>query len=106
MKLQLKPQARTLGLTLADLARQVRQGFYGDQALRFQRGSDDVRVMVRYPQRRGAGTWATCARCASVRPRVLRCPLPRSPPSAIGHAYAAIQRTDGQRVVAGECLGR
>ena len=55
MKLQLKPQARTLGLTLADLARQVRQGFYGDQVLRFQRGSDDVRVMVRYPKT-SAGT--------------------------------------------------
>ena len=50
MKLSLKPAARTLGITLADLARQVRQGFYGDQALRVQRGNDDVRVMVPLPR--------------------------------------------------------
>ena len=33
---------------MQDLARQVRQAFYGDEALRIQRGRDDVRVMVRY----------------------------------------------------------
>jgi multidrug efflux pump subunit AcrB len=57
MRLALKPQARVLGLTLADLARQVRQGFYGAEALRLQRGRDDVRVMVRYPaaERRALG---------------------------------------------------
>ncbi len=49
MRLALQPEARVLGLTLADLARQVRQGFYGAEALRVQRGRDDVRVMVRYP---------------------------------------------------------
>ena len=47
MKLALKARARTLGLTLTALGRQVRQGCYGDQALRVQRGRDDVRVMVR-----------------------------------------------------------
>ena len=39
-----------LGLTLNDLARQVRQAFYGEEAQRIQRGTDDVRVMVRYPE--------------------------------------------------------
>lgn len=50
LKLELKDTGRTLGLTLSDLARQVRQGFYGDEAQRIQRGRDDIRVMVRYPQ--------------------------------------------------------
>ena len=50
MRLALKPEARVLGLTLADLARQMRQGFFGAEALRVQRGRDDVRVMVRYPE--------------------------------------------------------
>ena len=98
MKLQLKPQARTLGLTLADLARQVRQGFYGDQALRFQRGSDDVRVMVRYPkdERRNLGD----VRSMRVRtPSGAEVPFAEVATVTIGHAYAAIQRTDGQRVV-------
>ena len=98
MKLQLKPQARTLGLTLADLARQVRQGFYGDQALRFPRGSDDVRVMVRYPkdQRRNLGD----VRSMRVRtPAGAEVPFAEVATATIGHAYASIQRTDGQRVV-------
>ncbi len=49
IKLTLKPEARTLGLTVADLARQIRGGYFGEQALRLQRGRDDVRVRVRYP---------------------------------------------------------
>ena len=50
LKLKLKETGRTLGLTLSDLARQIRQGFYGDEAQRIQRGRDDIRVMVRYPE--------------------------------------------------------
>jgi len=51
LKLKTKPGALVLGITLADLARQVRQGFYGDEALRVQRGRDDVKVMIRYTEK-------------------------------------------------------
>lgn len=50
IKLSIKPEAETLGLTLADLARQVRQAFYGEEAQRIQRGRDELKVMVRYPK--------------------------------------------------------
>ena len=50
IQLALKPAGRVLGITLADLARQVNQGFHGAEALRLQRGRDDVRVMIRYPE--------------------------------------------------------
>ena len=50
LKLGITPAAETLGLTLQDLGRQVRQGFYGEEAQRIQRGRDDIRVMVRYPR--------------------------------------------------------
>jgi multidrug efflux pump subunit AcrB len=50
IKLNIKPEAETLGLTLSDLARQVRAGFYGEEVQRIQRGQDEVRVMVRYPE--------------------------------------------------------
>ena len=50
MQLKLKPAARSLGLTLDDLARQVRHAFYGAEALRLQRGKDEIKVMVRYPE--------------------------------------------------------
>ena len=48
MRLELKPQARTLGLTVDDLARQIYAGYYGDEAVRLQRGRDDIQVKVRY----------------------------------------------------------
>lgn len=50
VELQITPAAETLGLTQADLGRQVRQAFYGEEAQRIQRGRDDVRVMIRYPE--------------------------------------------------------
>jgi multidrug efflux pump subunit AcrB len=50
MQLKLKLAARSLGLTLDDLARQVRHAFYGAEALRLQRDQDEVKVMVRYPE--------------------------------------------------------
>ena len=50
IQLQLRPEARTLGLTLDDVARQVRAAFFGDEALRVQRGREDIRVYVRLPE--------------------------------------------------------
>lgn len=50
LQLNIKPQAQALGLTLADLAQQVRQGFYGYQVQRIQRGREDVKVFIRYPE--------------------------------------------------------
>jgi multidrug efflux pump subunit AcrB len=49
--LDLKPAAENLSVTLADLARQVRQAFYGAEAQRIPRTREDVRVMVRYPEK-------------------------------------------------------
>jgi len=48
--LDLKPAAENLSVTLADLARQVRESFYGAEAQRIPRTKEDVRVMVRYPE--------------------------------------------------------
>ena len=50
LKIKLRPEARTLGITAMELGRQVRGAFYGAEALRFQRGTDEIRVMVRYPE--------------------------------------------------------
>lgn len=47
--LKLKPQAYFLGLNESDIAKQVRQGFYGGQVQRLQEGRDELRVWVRYP---------------------------------------------------------
>jgi len=50
IRLHLRPAARTLGVSETDLGRQVRAAFYGAEALRFERGRNEVRVMVRYPE--------------------------------------------------------
>lgn len=50
LRFHLTPEGRHLGLTPEDLARQVRQAFYGREAQRFFRGRDEIKVMVRYPQ--------------------------------------------------------
>ncbi len=48
IELELKPQGQILGIGLSDLARQVRQAFFGAQVQRIQRGRNDIRVMLRY----------------------------------------------------------
>ena len=48
--LSLKPAAENLGITLADVATQIRQAFYGEEVQRIPRDGEDVRVMVRYPE--------------------------------------------------------
>lgn len=48
IQLALKPLGRNLGLSQADLGRQVRQAFYGEEIQRMQRGNDEVKVMLRY----------------------------------------------------------
>ena len=50
LQLNILPEAEVLGLSQQDLARQVRQAFFGEEVQRIQRGQDDVRVMVRYPR--------------------------------------------------------
>lgn len=48
INVELKPSAYSLGLNLRDVMAQIRSGFFGLQAQRFQRGQDEIRVWVRY----------------------------------------------------------
>ena len=50
LQIELKPGAERFGLTLAEVSRQVRQAFYGEEVQRLPRDGQDVRVMVRYPR--------------------------------------------------------
>jgi len=49
VQLELKPLAYSLGLTLAEVASQVSYSFYGLEAQRILRESEEIKVMVRYP---------------------------------------------------------
>ena len=50
IRIDLKPGATSLGVTLGDVTSQVRAAYYGIEAQRLPRDGDDVRVMVRYPK--------------------------------------------------------
>ena len=50
LNIELLPYANNLGISLMDVASQVRQGFHGDKAQRIARGRDDMQVMVKYPE--------------------------------------------------------
>jgi multidrug efflux pump subunit AcrB len=50
VRLRVKPDAEHLGLRLEDLAEQTRHAYYGDEVHRFQRGRNEVKVMVRLPR--------------------------------------------------------
>ena len=98
LKLRIRPEAEALGVTLADLARQVREAFYGAEAQRIQRGDEEVKVMVRYPraERKSIG---------NLESMWIRTPDGREVPfEAVGdyeivQGYNAITRTDGQTAV-------
>ncbi len=98
VQLELLPEARTLGLTMADLGEQVRQAFYGYEAQRIQRGKDDIRVMVRYPanERRSLGD------LENMRIRTadgIEVPFGSVASTSLARGYTTIKRVDGQRVV-------
>jgi len=50
IQFKIKPEAEQFGITVSDLARQVRQAFFGNEVQRIQRGRDEVKVFVRYPK--------------------------------------------------------
>ncbi len=98
IKLKIKPEAEALGLTLNDLARQVRQAFYGEEVQRIQRNRDEIRVMVRYPKehRQSLGDLENMH---------IRLPDGGEIPFSIaadieqGYGFSSISRTDRKRTI-------
>ena len=98
IRLNLKPEAHALGLTVADLARQTYAGYFGEEAIRLQRGRDDIRVRVRYP----VEDRKKVAELKRMRIRTrggLEVPLLSVADIDYGPGCAVIRRTDGMRRV-------
>lgn len=95
---KLTPLGQSLGLTAEDIGRQVRAAFYGAEALRQQRGRDEVRVMVRLPEDERTSEH-------DIERLMLRTPSGGEVPLALaarverGFAYTTIKRAEGRRVV-------
>jgi len=92
------PEGRSLGLTASELARQLRGSFYGSEALRQQRGRNEVKVMVRLPKGQRISEYdvesfiVRTAAGADV-------PLRQVATVQRGRAYTVINRRDGRRTV-------
>ena len=98
VQLELRPEARTLGLTVQELAGQARAAFFGAEAVRVQRGREEVRVYVRLPaEERNSIT--------DIEGYLLRTPggdeVPMISVASLspGVSPSALRRRDGQRVV-------
>lgn len=96
--LKITPEARTLGITEEDLGRQVRSAFYGAEALRIQRGRNEVKVMVRYPEssRQSLGD---LERLRVRTPDGGEIPFTSAAYAAEERGFSEINRTDRKRVI-------
>jgi multidrug efflux pump subunit AcrB len=97
-KVRVKEGARSIGVTMRDLARQIRQAFYGEEALRIQRGRDDVKVMVRYADKERR----SLSGIDEMRIRTFdsqEIPIEEVAELTPGRAYSVINRVDRKRTI-------
>jgi multidrug efflux pump subunit AcrB len=98
LNFRINEEARSLGLTAQEIARQVRNAFYGSQALRQQRGRNEIKVLVRLPESERTSEY-------NVENLVIRTPAGREVPlyqvASVekGRAFREITRRDGHRTV-------
>ena len=94
----LTPAGQAMGLTSVELAMQVRSSFYGAEAVRNQRGRDEVRVYVRLPKEERMSEF-------NVEELMIRTPMggeiPLREAAEInrGRSYTEIARVDGRRML-------
>ncbi len=98
IQLALLPGAHSLGLTQQDMATQVRSAYFGAEAVRVQRGQDDVRVMVRLPGQE-RNTLSDLQRLRIRTPAGGMVPLAEVAQASLGTSPSTIARRDRRRVV-------
>jgi multidrug efflux pump subunit AcrB len=98
---QIKPEAHSLGLRSKEVAKQVRHAYYGAEALRQQRGRNEIKVMVRLPKNERVSEY-------NLEEMILRTPTGSEIPLRYavsinrGRAYTDINRRNGRRIVSVE----
>ncbi|MCP4975905.1 MAG: efflux RND transporter permease subunit [Maribacter sp.] len=98
IRLDLKENAYLLGLDLRTVMNQVRAGFFGTQAQRFQRGQDEIRVWVRY-DRENRSSIADLDEMRIVTPSGNRVPIKEIANYSIERGDVAINRLEGRREI-------
>ncbi|MDZ4198421.1 MAG: efflux RND transporter permease subunit, partial [Kiritimatiellia bacterium] len=96
--LRMRPEAQALGLTAESVALQMRSAFFGTEALRQQRGRNEVKVMVRLP---GTERYSE----QNIETLLIRTPSGRDVPLrevaevTRGRAYTVINRRNSARTI-------
>ena len=98
VKLKIKPEAEMLNLSQMNMARQVRQAFYGEEAQRIQRGRDDVRIMVRYPEKERE-TLGSLEEMRIRTPAGVEVPFNTVAEAEMGRGYSTVDRVDRRRAI-------
>ena len=98
MKIEINANGLALGLTQADLGRQIRQAYYGEEIQRIQKERDEVKVMLRYPLK----DRKTLTALHDLRVRTSRgveAPLSEVATITMGQGYPTIKRSDRSRII-------
>ncbi|MBU2453887.1 MAG: efflux RND transporter permease subunit, partial [Proteobacteria bacterium] len=97
-RIHIKKGAKSLGVSMADIATQIRQAYYGDEVLKIQRGKDDIKVMVRYSQKERESESSIDE--LRIRTRDGRqIPLNQVADIEMKRGYSTIQRVDRKRII-------
>ncbi|MCF6246002.1 MAG: efflux RND transporter permease subunit [Desulfobacula sp.] len=98
IQIKIREGARSLGVTMADIATQIRQAYYGDEVLKIQRGKNDIKVMVRYSKKERE----TESSIDDLRIRTRdgrQIPLNQVAIVTVKRGYSSIQRVDRKRII-------
>jgi multidrug efflux pump subunit AcrB len=98
LNFSLTPAGEAAGLTPSDIARQVRQAFFGEEVQRIQRGREEVRVFVRYPERL-RDDLSALYQLRIRTPDGASLPLSVAADITETRSYTQIERIDGRRII-------
>ena len=98
LQIELLPSAEVYGITTMDIARQVRQAFFGEEVQRIQREDDDIKVMLKLPKDE-RDNLITLENMRIRTPQGIKVPLYAVANIKEVEGKSAIVRVDGKRVI-------
>jgi len=98
LNFKIKPEGESLGLTSQGIARQIRNAFYGAEALRQQRGRNEIRVRVKFPDDQRISEY-DIEQLLIQTPSGKHVPLMQVADLERGRSYTSINRRNGRRTV-------
>jgi multidrug efflux pump subunit AcrB len=97
-QVKVKPQAETMGVSLADVAKTVRASYYGEEVMRLQRGRHEVKLMVRYP-REERKSFRTLEEIRVTGPDGVKRPIAELADVTVARGYSEINRLGQKRSI-------